>query len=78
MGNSFKPWLMVQFVEDPGMVVKVTKRIRGGYMNRWLIRVEMLVPNPHPRIVDGRLHAHPLAMAAVKAELAASERLPCL
>lgn len=71
MKNGTNPFANVQLVEDPSMVVKVVKRVPGGYMNRWLIRAEVLEPRLYARFFDGRLHAHPAIIAKIKAELAA-------
>lgn len=73
MKNGVNPFANVQLVEDPSMVVKVVRRVRGGYMGRWLIRVEVLEPRPYARFHDGRLHAHPDVIAKIRAELHQSE-----
>lgn len=65
------PFKTIELVPDPTMVVRKIRRVRGGFMNRWWIRVEIVEPNPNARIRDGRLHAHPSVMNRIKQELLA-------
>ena len=59
---------------DPTMVFKTHQRVRGGHLNRWLIRVEVLVPRPFVRVdhLEGVLYAHPDMFPAVLAQLRAT------
>jgi len=56
------------------MVVKVVRRMPGGYMNRWLIRVEVIEPAPYARIGRGCLYAHPAVIARIKSEISRGVR----
>lgn len=72
MKIAFNQFSHVQLHEDPTMVTKTVTRVRGGHMNRWLIRTEVIEPRLFARIVGGRLCAHPAVIDRVRAELRAA------
>jgi len=54
-------FLGMRLVANPLLVEKKTVRIRGGYLDRWLIRAEVMVPSTKifQNPVDGTYHCHP-------------------
>lgn len=70
MSKGYNPFGGIELYEDPRMVVTVVRRVPGGYMNRWLIRAEVVEPSPYARIGGGKLFAHPAVIARIKSEIA--------
>lgn len=69
--KRLNPFETIELVADPTMVERSFIRVRGGYMNRWLIRVEVVKPNPNARTRNGRLYAHPDVLDRIRQELRA-------
>lgn len=69
--KRLNPFATIELVADPDMVERTFVRVRGGHMNRWWIRVEVVKPNPHPRIHNGRLYTHPDVLDRIRKELRA-------
>lgn len=58
----------IQICPSPLMVEKKVMRVRGGYLNRWLIRAEVIVPRNefvHDR-VSNRIYCHPDMVVKLK------------
>lgn len=65
------PLTGVTFHARPWMVVKVERRVRGGYMNHWLIRQVVEKPAPYCYVGSGGrdVYAHPIMIERAKAAL---------
>lgn len=60
----------LRIIESPLLPLKwQVKRVRGGYMNRWLIRVEVPVPEYFVNGILGAVYVHPLNMPAFREAL---------
>lgn len=64
------PFLGMRLVANPLLVERKTVRIRGGYLNRWLIRAEVDVPSTKifQSLVDGVYYCHPDVLDRIKNE----------
>ncbi len=64
----------------PWMTETKTTRVRGGYLNRWLIRATVTLPKQevaHDRI-NHRIYAHPAVIAQLAKTLHADKVFPNL
>lgn len=63
----------VRIVTSPLAIRRVFRRVKGGYMNHWLIRVEVMEPCVLHDRVNNRFYVHPDLMPGI---LAASKGHP--
>lgn len=57
----------LRIIESPLLPIRwQVKRVRGGYMNRWLIRVEEPVLEYFVSEMQGAVYVHPLNMPAFR------------
>lgn len=60
----------LRIIESPLLPLKwQVKRVSGGYMNRWLIRVEVPVPEYFVSGILGAVYVHPLNMPSLREAL---------
>lgn len=53
------------------LVVTRKRRVRGGYLNRWLVLETVVEPSPnvHVEATTGVAYAHPVTLARINLEL---------
>lgn len=56
----------MRIFENPFAVRKVTTRIRGGYMNRWLIRAQVNEPCFYIDDINNIIHCHPYLLPEIR------------
>lgn len=69
--NTF---LGVPIIESELAVKVVERRVRGGYMNHWLIRAHVREPSMLVDRRNNRIYVHPALMPALRAKL--NEQIP--
>jgi len=58
----------IDIFPSPMMVEKKVMRVPGGYLNRWLIRAEVMVPSSsiiHDKI-NNRMYCHPAVLEHIR------------
>lgn len=60
----------IPIIESPLAVTRVEARVRGGYLNHWLIRAFVEKPCMIHDRLNGRFYVHPSLMPALRAQFA--------
>jgi len=63
-------WNGIQIFEHPLALKRVERRVKGGYLNRWLIREIAMVPCV--MFVGHALFVHPALMPSLRKQIEAS------
>lgn len=72
MSFPMTKFMGMNLLESPLATRREIRRVRGGYMNRWLIRAEVTVPCVIHDRLSNTIYLHPELMAKLREELDAN------